>query len=129
MTVEEFVLRHKRRGAVFLLSDFLTPDAVEEACRLLRFNKYQVFLVHVLSEEELNPSIAGLYQLVDSETNQQHELFIDHQALAVYREVLAEFTGRLETFSHKHGILYVKAPTTTPFEAIMMQFFRGKGHA
>jgi len=123
--VDEFIIKHKRRGAVFLISDFFTPDAIEDTCRKLRYNKYEVFLVHVLADDEVVPNLAGLYKLVDAEDGTEREVWIDGESLEVYRQVLAEFTGNLERFAHSNGITYVKAPTSTPFEATIMSFFRG----
>jgi uncharacterized protein (DUF58 family) len=124
-TVDEFILKNKRRGAVFIVSDFFTPDAIEEAARKLRYHKYEVFLVQVLAEDEIVPNLAGLYKLVDSEDGTEREVFIDRESLDVYRQVLEEFTGGLEAFAHKNGMTYVKSATGTPFESTIMQFFRG----
>lgn len=123
--VDEFILKHKRRGAVFLISDFFTADALEDTCRKLRYNKYEVFLVQVLADEEIVPNLAGLYKLVDAEDGTEREVYVDREALDVYRQVLEEFTGNLEKFAHQHGINYTKAPTSVPFESTIMQFFRG----
>jgi uncharacterized protein (DUF58 family) len=124
-TVDEFILKNKRRGAVFLISDFFTPDAIEETCKKLRYHKYEVFLVHVLADDEIVPNMAGLYKLVDAEDGSEREVFVDRESLEVYRQVLDEFTGGLESFAHKHGMSYVKSPTGSPFESTIMQFFRG----
>lgn len=123
--VDEFILKHKRRGAVFLISDFFTADGLEDTCRKLRYNKYEVFLVHVLADEEIVPNLAGLYKLVDAEDGTEREVYVDREALDVYRQVLEDFTSNLEKFAHQNGIHYTKAPTSTPFESTIMQFFRG----
>jgi uncharacterized protein (DUF58 family) len=124
-TVDEFILKNKRRGAVFLISDFFTADAIEEACKKLRYNKYEVFLVHVLADDEIVPNLAGLYKLVDAEDGSEREVFVDRESLEVYRQVLDEFTGGLAAFAHRHGMTYVKSATGSPFESTIMQFFRG----
>ncbi|MBI4864218.1 MAG: DUF58 domain-containing protein [Candidatus Riflebacteria bacterium] len=123
-TIDEFLVRHKRRGAVFIHSDFLMNDPVEESLRRLRFNKYEVFLVQVLTEEELAPPFSGMFRFVDSETHLERELYVDYEALETYRQVVEEFTGGLESFAHRNGMSYVRASTAVPFESTVLQFFR-----
>lgn len=127
-SVDEFLSRTKRKGAVFVVSDFLT-EGVQEALRKLRFNRHEVFLIQVLSEEEQVPTLAGLVQLVDSETGNQRELYMDAAAIEAYRQVLEEFTGGLESFALGQGITYVKSSTSAPFQSTILQLFAPRGRS
>jgi hypothetical protein len=96
----------------------------DESLALLRFHRYEVFLIHVLSDEELSPTLSGHHRLVDAEDRSERDVTIDARVIEAYREVVSEFTGRLESTAQRMGMTYVKAPTSVPLESLVMQLFR-----
>ncbi|MBI3890286.1 MAG: DUF58 domain-containing protein, partial [Candidatus Wallbacteria bacterium] len=66
-TAAEFVLRYKKPGVVFLISDFLFEKGVEEALHLLNFHRYEVNCIQLMDPAEEEPRLSGLCHLIDSE--------------------------------------------------------------
>ncbi len=126
-SAEEFVLRYKRRGVVFLLSDFMFEKPVEEALKLLEYMRYEVNCIQIIDPAEEDPRMAGLCHLIDSETGSLKEIDIDAPTLALYRDLLQEFFQGLESFCAGNRIGYFRAVTSTPFENVILRLFRDRG--
>jgi len=122
-SVAEFALRYKRRGVLFVLSDLFTSSPMIEALRTLRYAKYDINLVRVLSPEEISPTLAGVYHLVDAEDESVCEASVDSQVLSIYKQVLEERDREIEQFSRQYGITYVRASTEDPFENTVLNLF------
>jgi uncharacterized protein (DUF58 family) len=122
--VRELVGRHRRRGAVFVVSDLMVDDAIDASLRLLRFHKHEVFLVHVLDDDEMMPRFAGHHEFVDSEDGSRREIHVDGLVLDAYAEVLDEFTSGVESLCRRLGITYVRAPTSIGVEATVLALVR-----
>ena len=60
-TVRAFTQRMKRRGLVFLLSDLFDPRGVDEALALLRFQRFEVHVIHILDPAELRPTATATH--------------------------------------------------------------------
>src|SRR5439155_19857241 len=84
-TVRAFVQQAKRRGLVFLLSDFFDPAGFEEPLRMLRFSQFDVQLIHVLDPAERDPQLRGDLRLLDAETDALIEVTSDEALLRRYR--------------------------------------------
>ena len=61
------------KGISFIISDFFSEDGYEEAIKLLQYKRQQIVLIHVLSPEEINPTIRN-FRLVDSESGKAKTL-------------------------------------------------------
>jgi uncharacterized protein (DUF58 family) len=120
-----YALRAREPGLVVLLSDLLDPGGFETGLRALLERRFEVHVVHVLSPEELNPTLAGDLRLHDSETGEARELTFDGDALRAYRQRLHQFLERAETFCHAREIGYRRASTDVPVEEFMLAQLRG----
>ena len=125
-TANEFVLRYKRPGVVFVISDFLFEKGTEEALRLLNFHRYEVNCIQLMDPSEEEPRLAGLCHLIDSETGSLKAVDVDVPTLALYKEVLQEFYRGLEAFCASSQIGYYRAITSMPFESLILRLFRNK---
>src|SRR5438034_774447 len=80
----EYVHKTKRRGLLLIISDLLYPDGYEEGLKLARYHRFDPFVIHVLSDDELVPAVRGDARLVDAETQQAMEVSVDGPALEAY---------------------------------------------
>lgn len=122
-TVDEFLLRYKRRGVVFVISDFLGEEPVTEALRKLRYQKYDVNLVQVLSPDDLSPTWQGMYELVDSEDESVKKLFIDQGTLNLYQQVVEEMTREMEGFARQYAMRFIQTSSAETFENAVLRLF------
>jgi uncharacterized protein (DUF58 family) len=82
-----------RQGVRVFLSDLLWLGEPLQLLQPLQANAAAVVVVQLLAEAEADPIAAGIergrLRLIDSETDQQQEIFIDDAAIARYRNALA----------------------------------------
>ncbi len=119
-----FAQRVKRRGLVFVLSDFFDPDGYEESLALLRFNQFEAHIIQVLDPTELQPELLGDLRLIDVETEQPFEVTSDPSLLGRYRSEINAFLSGLETFCLKRQIGHARAATAIPFEDFVLRVLR-----
>ncbi|HYG22112.1 MAG TPA: DUF58 domain-containing protein [Verrucomicrobiae bacterium] len=79
----------RRVGIRVLLSDLLWPGNPVSTIRRFREGAAALFVVQLLAAEDLNPPENGSIRLVDSETGEVAELFVDASVKKQYRENLA----------------------------------------
>lgn len=84
----------KVKTAIVVLSDFL-EDGVEDALARLAARGHTLFLVQVLSREELQPDLFGDFLLEDAETGDQLPFTADEQSIAQYTHALGALQTRL----------------------------------
>ncbi|RMG12101.1 MAG: DUF58 domain-containing protein [Planctomycetota bacterium] len=119
-----FALEHPRRGLVVLVSDFLDRGGYEEAIRYFVARRMDVFCLHVLSPQELDPPFAGDLKLIDAEDGEETEITVSRPLLAAYRRNLDAYIDGLRTFCHKRGARYLTVSTALPFERLVLDQLR-----
>jgi len=119
-----FTQRLKRRGLVFVLSDFLDPAGYEEALGLLRFNRFDTHVIQILDPAELEPEARGDLRLVDCETGAPLEVTATPAVLASYRVEVERFLAGLAAFCLRRGIARAQASTAVPFEDLVLRVLR-----
>ena len=119
-----FAQRMKRRGLVFVLSDLFDPQGVEEALALLRYQQFEVHVIHVLDPAELRPTATGDLRLVESETGEAYEVTTSEVLLRRYHAEVDAFLEKTSAFCLEHGIGYAQATTIVPFEDLVLRVLR-----
>jgi len=122
-----FALRHRRRGFTIVISDFLDENGYEEALRCFIARNQDVFALHVLSREELEPQLAGDLKLLDCETADAAEVSVHAALLKSYRATVNAFCRGLNDYCGKRGLGYLFAATDTPFEQFVLNYLRRAG--
>jgi len=119
-----FTQRLKRRGLVFVLSDFFDPAGTDAALSLLRYHQFEVHVVQVLHPAELDPELSGDLRLTECETGAVYELTASDALVRAYREEVNGFLTNLEQFCVQRGVGYALAPTNVPFEDLVLRVLR-----
>jgi uncharacterized protein (DUF58 family) len=123
-SLRTFAARMKRRGLVFVISDFFDPAGYEEALGILRYNHFDLHLIQVLEPSELNPTQTGDLRLVEAESGEAFEVTANDSLLRQYRAEVARFLTGLNTFCTERGIGYAQALTDVPFEDLVLRVLR-----
>ncbi len=123
-SLRTFAGRMKRRGLVFVISDFFDPAGYEEALGVLRYNHFEIHLIQVLDPAELNPSDTGDLRLIEAETGAAFEVTANESLLRRYRGAVGSFLDGLNTFCLERGIGYAQALTDVPFEELVLRVLR-----
>ena len=123
-SLRAFAGRMKRRGLVFVISDFFDPAGYEEALGVLRYNHFDLHLIQVLDPAELNPTQTGDLKLIEAETGAAFEVTATDSLLRQYCAAIGRFVGGMSSFCLERGIGYAQALTDVPFEDLVLRVLR-----
>ena len=126
-TMREYVYRTRRRGLLILISDLWMPDGYEEGLKLAQYHRFEPFVIHVVSEDEITPPVRGEARLVDVETGTATEVTIDGYALEAYTRARDAYFASVERFCVQHQIDYLRTATSIPFEDLVLRYLRMGG--
>lgn len=125
--IKDFALRNSGTGVCVLISDLMDKEGFESALRMLVGRRMDVFVMHVLSPEELDPPLRGDRRLIDCEDGDQAEITINHYVLDRYQETLQKFLGAVKTFCSRRSIVYIPVNTEQPVDEVMTHYLRKRG--
>lgn len=121
-----YATRARGSGVAVVVSDLMDEAGYEAGLRALLERRFEVHVVHVLSPEEMQPSISGDLRLVDAETGEIRVIRIDAETLRAYRERLAQFLDRAERFCLSHSIGYHRVTSDQSLEDVVLGPLRGR---
>jgi len=124
---KSYVLRHRAKGVAILLSDFFDPEGFEGALRRLLQSACDVYAVHVLARQEIEPDVTGDLKLLDSETNAYTEISVSPALLKRYRQNVDGFCDTIRRHCLARDIGYMFAPSDTPLDKLLLEVFRRGG--
>ena len=122
-----FATRNIGPGVVVVVSDFLDKNGYETALRYLVARSFDVYVIHVLSQEEINPPQTGDLRLVDAEDGDFAEITITAPLLERYKRTLDAFKDGLRDWCSKRGIHYTFTTSDAPFERLVLEYMRRNG--
>jgi uncharacterized protein (DUF58 family) len=125
--LKRYAIRTPYRGVAIIISDFLVPQNVyENALKTLLYKDFDVRVIQILSNEELQPSLSGELKLQDSESGEVKEVTITDRLMAGYQKRLTAFCRNLEEFCTMNNIVYLRASTSQPLENLILMELRKK---
>ncbi len=124
-SLAQYALRAKDSGVAIVISDFLDPEGYESGLRSLMERRFDIHVIHVLSQEELHPSFGGDLELVDAESGEVREVSVDAETLRGYERQLAGFLAGVEAFCRAKEINYVRVATDTGLEDLLLRRLKG----
>lgn len=125
--IKDFCLRNSGKGIFVLLTDLMDKSGYEAALRLLMAQQMDVYVIHLISPEEVNPDIKGDLQLVDCEDDDIAEVTVSRPLLDRYKQTLATFIDGARDFCNRRGMVYLLANTETPVEELVSKYLRQRG--
>jgi uncharacterized protein (DUF58 family) len=126
-SLKTFSLKSSGKGIVVLLSDFMDKGGYEDALRYLVARQLDIYVVQILSHEEIEPEIVGDLQLVDVEDDDVAEITVSAPLLKRYKQNLAAFRASLSEFCVRRGISYLFTSNQVPFERLVLTYLRQRG--
>ena len=95
-----------------LISDLLDKSGYEAALRYLLARQMDIYVIHILAAEEVEPELAGDLQLLDAEDDDAADITVSAPLLKRYRATLEAFCAGARDFCTKRAITYLF--TTNP---------------
>lgn len=126
-TLRSFSLRATGRGVAIILSDFLDKDGFEDGLRFLAARNLDVYAIHILSSEEIDPPYTGDLKFTDVEDADEAEVTISAPLLERYKATLAAFRGAVNSFCTRRGMSYLFTSNQVPFEKLVLGYLRNRG--
>jgi uncharacterized protein (DUF58 family) len=125
--VKNFCLRNTGKGILVLISDLMDKSGYEQALRLLVAQQMDVYVIHTLCPEELNPEVKGDLKLIDCEDEDVAEVTISRPLLDRYKRTLAAFVDGAREFCTRRGMSYLMTSTETPVDTLVGNYLRKRG--
>lgn len=125
-SLRDFSLRTAQPGLAIVISDFFDRD-YERGLFALLSRKFEVALIHVLDQDEVDPPVVGDLLMIDSETGERREVTVTQTLLRRYQQRLADFCGGVESYCARYGCNYVRVTNQSPFEDLVLGYLRRRG--
>ena len=125
--VKNFCIRNPGKGILLLISDLMDKEGYETALRYLVSHEMDCYVIHLLSQEELEPDVKGDLKLIDCEDGDEAEITVSAPLLAKYQHTLNAFTRSAQEFCTRRGIHYLLANNQTPVADLVGQHLRRRG--
>ncbi len=125
--VKNFCLRNTGKGVVVLISDLMDKAGYESGLRYLLAQQMDVYVIHVLSQEELEPDVKGDLRLTDCEDNDIAEITVSAPLLKRYQQNLALFINGAKDFCTRRGMNYMLARNQLPVEQLVTTYLAQRG--
>jgi uncharacterized protein (DUF58 family) len=125
--LKAFSLKASGKGVVVLLSDFMDKGGYEEALRYLVARQMDLYVIQILSHEEIDPEVLGDLKLVDVEDDDVAEITVSKALLKRYKENLAAYRAKLYEFCTRRGVTCLFTSNRVPFEQLVLTYLRQRG--
>jgi len=122
-----FVSQHKRRGLAVLISDFYDPEGFEGGINMLRFNKFEPYVLHIVDRSDAEPGLKGDLRIYDCETGEERELTVTQAMRDKMRRAWGDYQSSVERFCISRQVPYFAADVDTSFEELVLRVFRRGG--
>src|SRR5437763_2399474 len=125
--LKTFTLKCSGKGIVVLLSDLMDKGGYEDALRYLVTRQLDIYVIQILSQEEIEPEVVGDLRLVDIEDDDVAEITVSAPLLKRYKQNLAAYRAALHEFCTRRGISYCFTSNQVPFDRLVLNYLRRRG--
>jgi uncharacterized protein (DUF58 family) len=122
-----FSLKSSGKGIVVLLSDLMDKGGFEEALRYLVARQMDIYVIQILSQEEIEPDVVGDLKLTDVEDGDVAEITVSGPLLRRYKQNLAAFRASIHEFCSRRGVTYLFTSNQVPFDRLVLTYLRQRG--
>ena len=119
-----FQARHRRRGLVIVLSDFLFPDGFEDGLRFLQFHRHDVYCLQIQDAVDTTCNWKGDVDLECVETLNRKRVTISPREARLYERAIVNWNESLRTLCARNGIGLAYTTTDQPFEMVVQGILR-----
>jgi uncharacterized protein (DUF58 family) len=126
-SLRTFVAQHKRKGLAVLLSDLYDQKGFEKGINVLRYNKFEPFVLHIVDSAERKLEMRGDVRVYDCETGDEREVTVTGKVLDLYSKAYDEYQDAIRRFCTKKQVSYFRADVEVPFDELILRVFRRGG--
>ena len=132
---------HPTGGVLVLVSDLLDtasfpsdsaptsrgPEELAEGLIHFAPPRWQVLVMHLLTQAEVQPGLEGDFDLQDVETGQSLPFHFDESTLSQYRLRVRQWSANLQTACASRGATYSRILAEWPLEQAVVPYLRQRG--
>lgn len=122
-----FSLKSSGKGICIVLSDFMDKGGYEDALRYLIARQFDLYVIQILSQEEVEPEIVGDLKLVDVEDDDVAEITVNGPLIKRYKQNLAAYRAQLHEFCTRRGVSCLFTTNQVPFDKLVLTYLRQRG--
>lgn len=126
-SLKDFGRYRRGPGISFVISDLLTPAGYREGLNYLRFLGQEVFVIQVLSPDELAPEIAGDARLIDVEGGGHQDVSVTPGLIRAYRERLTAYVDEARDFCNRHEMGFLQVSSDEKVDDVITRSLRRAG--
>jgi uncharacterized protein (DUF58 family) len=126
-SVRKFCLKNTGKGIVVVITDLMSRTGYETALKMLVAREMDVYVIQVLSPEELTPGLAGDLSLLDSEDQDRRDISVSASLLQRYQQTLSAFVEQAKSFCNRRSITYVSVRSDQDMEPLINEYLRTRG--
>jgi len=109
---------------MIVLSDFLFKEGYDAALRRLIGGRYDLYVIQVLSPQELSPDFGGDLKLIDIEDADAAEITVNSTLAEYYRRNLTAYCNELKEFCTRRGAVYALTNSSDSVESLVLNYLR-----
>ncbi len=125
--MKTFVTRHRRRGLAVLISDLFDPRGVEAGINILRYNKFEPYVLHVTDSHEKQLALRGDVLVYDCETGDEREVTVTETILRRYGDAYASYLHATERLCASRQVPYLVANVDVAVDEFVLHVLRRGG--
>lgn len=125
--LKAFAAQNKRRGLAVLISDLYDPAGFEKGINVLRYNKFEPFVLHITDPEDAKPDLKGDLVIYDCESGEEREVTVTNKVLEKYAAAYESYLRRVERFCKSRQVAYFRADVNVAFDELILRVFRRGG--
>ncbi len=126
-SLKTFVAQHKRRGLAVLISDLYDAKGFEKGINVLRYAKFEPFVLHVTDTADRAPGLKGDVRVYDCETGDEREVTVTNRVLEKYAKAYDTYVSDVKRFCTKKQVSYYEANVEVSFDELILRVFRQGG--
>ena len=98
----------------------------EDALRYLVARQMDIYVIQILSQEEIEPEIVGDLKLADVEDDDVAEITVSGPLLRRYKQNLAAYRAAMHEFCTRRGVTYLFTSNQVPFDRLVLTYLRNR---
>ena len=122
--MHSFTTLFPQPGLAVIVSDLLDPAGWRAALEELATKKYQLLVIHLLDDEEINPKARGDVALHDVESGRERKFFLDDGLVRRFQQELDGYGKEIEAVCASRRIDYLRTTTQVPFDDFVLHTLR-----
>ncbi len=125
--IEDLLKHHRGRGAVVLLSDFLTFADLSGSFNRLFGTGLEIMGVQILGPSEIDPDVGGDVRLIDAESETRLDVTAAGDLVSLYQEHRLAYEHRLAGLCRRRGGRFLSVGSQAPLNWTLFDLMRRNG--